>query len=98
MLLVGACATDNGKDARLQSEAKVSRSEAEKIALSKVLGGTIKEAELEKEKGKLIWSFDISTPGTADITEINVDAITGALVGIEKETPAQQAKEKKEKD
>ena len=56
--------------------------------------GTVKEAELEKEKGKLIWSFDITTPDSKDVTEVNVDAITGDVVSIEKETPGQQAKEK----
>lgn len=98
VLMLGGCATGKENDAKLQSQAKVSRSDAEKVALAKVPGGTIKEAELEKEKGRLIWSFDISTHGTADITEVNVDAITGELVGVEKETPTQQAKEKKEKD
>jgi len=95
--LVG-CATGERKEAKLQAQAKVSRAEAEKIALAKVPGGTIKEGELEKEKGKLIWSFDIATPGAADITEVQVDAMSGELVAIEKESPAQQAKEKKDKD
>ena len=89
-----SCATEAQKDAKLQSEAKISRAEAEKIALSKVPGGTIKEGEIEKEKGKLIWSFDIATPGTADITEVHVSALNGEVVAVEKETPSQQAKEK----
>ena len=94
-----SCATEEKKEARLQAEAKVSRAEAEKIALAKVPGGTIKEGELEKEKGKAIWSFDIATPGTADITEVHVDAQTGQIVAVEKETPSQQAREnKKDKD
>ena len=97
-VLVGGllgCATEKESEAKLQAQAKVPRPEAEKIALAKVPSGTIKEGEIEKEKGKLIWSFDITTPGTADITEVNVDAMTGDVVSIEKETPAQQAKEKK---
>ncbi len=98
MLLASGCATEKENEAKLQAQAKVSRSDAEKIALAKAPGGTIKEVELEKEKGKLIWSFDIATPGTADITEVNVDAMTGEVVGVEKESPAQRAKEKKEKD
>ena len=89
------CATEKGKEADLQAQAKVSRAEAEKIALAKVPSGTIKEGEIEKEKGKIIWSFDIATPGTADITEVNVDAISGEIVSIEKESPSQQAREKK---
>jgi len=83
------------KEAQLEAQAKITRAEAEKIALDKVPGGTIKEGEIEKEKGKLIWSFDIATPGTKDITEVNVDALTGAVVDVSKETVADQEKEKK---
>jgi uncharacterized membrane protein YkoI len=92
------CATGKDGEAKLQAQAKVSRSEAEKIALAKMPGGTIKEGEIEKEKGKVVRSFNIATPGTMDITEVQVDAMSGELVAIEKESPAQQAKEKKDKD
>ena len=87
------CATEKEHEAKLAAEARISRADAEKTALAKVPNGTIKEGELEKEKGKLIWSFDISVPDSKDIKEVNVDAITGDVVGIETETPAQQAKE-----
>jgi uncharacterized membrane protein YkoI len=93
--LVG-CATEQEQQAKLAAMAKVSRAAAEQTALAKVPGGTIKDGELEKEKGKLIWSFDISIPGSADIKEVAVDAITGAVLSVETETPAQQAKEKEE--
>jgi uncharacterized membrane protein YkoI len=86
------------KEAKLEAQAKVSKADAEKIALAKAPGGTIKEGELEKEKGKLIWSFDISIPGSANIKEVQVDAITGEVVSVEAETPSKEAKEKKEKD
>jgi Peptidase propeptide and YPEB domain len=82
--------------AQLEAQATITRAQAEKIALDKVPNGTIKEAEIEREKGKLIWSFDMATPGTKDITEVNVDAMTGAVVDISKETVADQEKEKKE--
>jgi len=91
------CATEEKKEAKLQAEAKVSRADAEKAALAKVPGGTIKEGELEKEKGKLIWSFDISTAGSSDIKEVQVDAITGQVLSVETETAAAEAKEKKGK-
>ncbi len=81
------------KQARLMAEARVSRADAEKIALAKAPNGTIKEGELEKEKGKLIWSFDITTPDTKDITEVNVDAMTGDVVSVEKESAESEAKE-----
>ena len=99
-LLVGgltACTTEKegGNEAKLEAEAKVSKAEAQKTALARVPNGTIKESGLEKEKGKLIWSFDIATPGTKDITEVAVDAITGAVIAVDKETPGDEAKEKK---
>lgn len=92
-----ACQTEKeeGKESKLAAQAKVSRAEAEKTALAKVPGGTVKEDGLEKEKGELIWSFDITTPGTKDITEVAVDAITGAIISVDKETPKDEAKEKK---
>lgn len=85
----------HNKNAKLEAEAKLTRAEAEKIALGKVPGGMIKEGELEKENGKLIWSFDVATPGTKDITEVNIDANTGAVIAVDKETAADEAKEKK---
>jgi len=86
------CATSQ---ARLLAQAKVSRADAEKTALAKAPGGTVKEGELEKEKGRLIWSFDITTPGTQDITEVHVDALTGEVVAVETESAAEEGKGKK---
>jgi len=91
------CMTEEKREAKLQAEAKISKADAEKAALAKVPGGTIKEGELEKEKGKLIWSFDISIPGSSDIKEVQVDARTGEVVSVETETAAAEAKEKKGK-
>lgn len=98
-LLAGGLATpvhagNKDKQAKLEAKAKISKADATKIALAKVPNGTVKEAELEKEHGKLIWSFDITTPDSADITEVQVNAKTGKVESVEKETPAEQAKEK----
>jgi hypothetical protein len=99
------CETEKEHEGKenLAAQAKITRAQAEQTALTKAPGGTIKEGELEKEKGKLIWSFDIATPGTTDITEVAVDAITGEVVAVDKETAADETKEKskekkKEKD
>jgi len=93
--VLGTISTACAIDSTLQSQAKISKSAAEKIALSKVPAGTIQSAELEKERGKLIWSFDISKPGTKDITEVQVDARNGGIVSVQVETPAAQIKERK---
>ena len=85
----------NETQADLQKEAKISMEKAREIALAKVKGGKIESGELEREKGKLIYSFDIKTskPG---ITEVNVDAITGKVIGVQKENAAKEAAEKKQ--
>ena len=94
-LAFAGCATEEKQQAKLQAEATVSRADAEKTALARVPGGTVKEGELEKEKGKLVWSFDIAAPGASDIKEVQVDAMTGAVVSVETESAAAEAKEKK---
>ena len=78
---------------KLESQAKISKAAAQASALAKVPGGTVKDGELEMEKGKLIWSFDISQPGTTDIKEVAVDATTGEVLDVVTETAADQAKE-----
>jgi uncharacterized membrane protein YkoI len=86
------------RQAKLMAQAKVTQTDAQATALAQVPNGTVKESELEKEHGKLIWSFDVATPDTKNITEVNVDAITGQVVSKEIETPKDESKEKDEKD
>jgi len=87
--------------AALQKEAKISEETARATALKEVPNGTVKSSELEREKGKLIYSFDITVPGKTGIEEVNVNAIDGSVVAREHETPkmekAEAAKEKKAK-
>jgi hypothetical protein len=80
-------------EAELRAQAKVSQDEATATALAKVPQGTVKSVELEKEHGKLVWSFDIAKPRAKGVTEIMVDAITGKVVSVKKETDAQEAQE-----
>jgi uncharacterized membrane protein YkoI len=79
----------------LKKQTKVTEAQARSTALASVVNGTVKSSELEKENGKLIWSFDIATPKTQNITEVQVDAKTGKIVSTHLETPAKQAKEAK---
>jgi uncharacterized membrane protein YkoI len=90
--------------AALQKEAKISEATARATALKEVPTGTIKSSELERENGKLIYSFDITVPGKTGIDEVNVNAIDGSVVArshegakAEKKEAAQEAKEKKTK-
>jgi len=88
-------------EATLKAQATISKREAKKVALAEVKKrglhhAKIKEAELEQEKGLLVWSFDIGTKGTKDITEVQVDAKTAAVVSVKTESASDEAKEKKE--
>ena len=81
--------------AALRREAKIAEADARKTALAAVPGGRVRSHELEREKGKLIYSYDIKVAGKAGIEEVNVDAITGAIVAHEHEDAAAEAKERK---
>ena len=88
--------------ADLQKEAKISEETARATALKEVPNGTVKSSELEREKGKLIYSYDITVPGKSGVEEVNVNAVDGSLVGkthesakTEKKEGAKEAKEVK---
>jgi hypothetical protein len=77
---------------KLARQAKITKEQAQAMALKRA-PGTVEEGELEREHGKLVWSFDIrNAKGTID--EVQVSAITGKIVRVEHETKAQEAAEK----
>jgi len=80
-------------EAELLKQARVTKHQAKRIALARVKGSTIKSAELEKENGVLIWSFDVAQPGKKDVTEVWVDATTGKITAVDVETSIGQKKE-----
>ena len=88
--------------ADLQKEAKVSEADARATALKEIPNGTVKSEELEREKGKLIYSYDITVPGKSGVEEVNVNAADGTVVGkmhesakTEKKEAVKESKEKK---
>ena len=70
---------------------RITMAAARKIALERE-ADMVKSGEREKEKGKLIYSFDIEMPN--GIHEVNVDAYTGQILEDFIESPADEAKEK----
>jgi hypothetical protein len=86
----GSAMADN---AALLKEAKISEAKAREIAL-KQAPGTVKSSELEKEKGTLVWSFDIANAKGGGITEVLVSAIDGHIVETKAETAKEEAAEK----
>jgi hypothetical protein len=79
----------------LSKQATITKEAATTTALAKVPNGIVKESELEKEHGKLVWSFDIATTNSKDITEVQVDAKNGEVISIAKESPKYEKKEQK---
>lgn len=82
------------QQAKLASQAKITKEQAQEIALKRA-PGTVESGELEREHGKLVYSFDIrNSKGTID--EVQVSAISGKIVRVEHETKAQEEAEKKQ--
>src|SRR3954464_8590590 len=73
--------------AKVKPHARVSMKKARATALASVPGGKIQAAELEREGGKLIYSFDIRVPRKPGIEEVHVDAMTGKVIGTAHEGP-----------
>ena len=57
--------------------------------------GKIKSAELEREKGRLVYSFDILT-SDKKIMEVLIDAQTGEVIEVVEETPEHVKQEEAE--
>jgi hypothetical protein len=72
---------------------KITKSRAEKIALTKVPGGSLRSAELETDRGVRFWSVYVAKPGAKNAKEIRVDAVTGRILTVQTERPADQAEE-----
>jgi len=69
----------------LLKQAKIQPAQAQATAIAQAPKGTITKAEIEKEGGKLVYSFDITVPGASGVTEVLVDAMTGKVVSTEHE-------------
>jgi hypothetical protein len=81
----------------LAAMAKVNQPDAQKAALATLKDpskATVKSAELEAERGCLLYSFDIAVAGTAGVQEIQIDAGNGKILSNKHETPKAEAAEK----
>ncbi|HEX8848234.1 MAG TPA: PepSY domain-containing protein [Gemmatimonadaceae bacterium] len=79
--------------AALVKQATIAEAEAAKTASAQVPTGRIEAVELEREGGKLIYSYEIKVPGRSGTEEVNVDAMSGAVVSTVHETPATERRE-----
>jgi uncharacterized membrane protein YkoI len=79
-----------GKATDLVKDAKVTIDQAIKTASEKV-PGTVVEAELEKKHGKTVWEVEV-LGADGHVTEVHIDAATGAVI----DTEAKKDEKKKE--
>lgn len=86
--LTPAFASDNN-----QPKHHITKRQAERIALGKVRGGTIRTAELQTANGSRFWSVYVLKPGSKNAKEVRVDATTGKILTVQTEKPEDQAEE-----
>jgi uncharacterized membrane protein YkoI len=79
----------------LAAQATITPDSATHLARLRVPRGSVVAREIEEEDGRLIYSFDMKVPGKSGIDEVNVDAKTAAIVGVEHEFPRAEARERK---
>lgn len=94
----GSATTGAVKEERpgLAADAKVDPGKAREAALAKFPNGKIVKEELEKENGKLVYSFDIKDGTHSGVEEVLVDAVDGNVVSVEHEDAAKEAAEAKQ--
>jgi hypothetical protein len=86
--LASVFASDNNP-----SKHHVTKRQAERIALGKIHGGTVRTAELQTANGKHFWSVYVQKPGSKNAKEVRVDETTGAILTVQTEKPEDQAEE-----
>ncbi|HEY0810404.1 MAG TPA: PepSY domain-containing protein [Longimicrobiales bacterium] len=82
----------------LLARATYSVEAARKQALAAVPGGVVVESEIEEEHGRLIYSFEIKVAGQDGVTEVEIDAMTGELIGTEHESDEDDGEEDERDD
>jgi hypothetical protein len=72
---------------------KITKARAERIALTKVPGGSIRSAELQTARGQRFWAVYVVKPGSKNAKEIHVDASSGQILTVQTQKPGDQAEE-----
>jgi uncharacterized membrane protein YkoI len=65
--------------------AKITRNEAQHIALKSHRGARVTAATMETVGGKLVWAIEITGPKAQHITHVNVDAMSGQILSQKRE-------------
>lgn len=67
------------KDEYARANVAISEARARQIALGRVRNGTIKDIDLERENGVMLWEVAVNTPGKG-YEEILIDANSGVVL------------------
>ena len=86
--------SEAAEEQKLQSLAKIDRSQAEQTALKEV-PGTVKEAELDDENGYVVWEIEVAADG-GSYREVEVDAGNGRILAQEAEDNEGSAQDDKD--
>ena len=89
MIAMPAAATDKTRI----KHGRVTKRQAEQIALAKIQGGRIRTAELQTANGSRFWSVYVAKPGSKNAKEVRVDAVSGKILNVQTEKPEDQAEE-----
>ncbi len=94
IILAASLLAAGGITARAQGRQhpKLTEAQARDIALRRAGGGRVESAELESERGVLVWSFDIAA-GDGSITEVLINADSGAVLDVQQESAVDEAAE-----
>ncbi len=82
-----AGATEDASRKQMLKEAKVDRTHAELIAVSRARSGKATSSKIERSHGRLVWTVQIALPNNG-ATQVQVNALTGKVVAIKPEKSA----------
>ena len=82
----------------LLAQAKITPDAATATAKARFPRARLVAAEIEREHGKVIYSFDFKTDGQTGSDEVAVDALTGKILNVGHESPKDEAREKAAED
>jgi uncharacterized membrane protein YkoI len=74
----------SGFAATPNATAKITKNEAEHIALRKHRGSHVTAAQLETIEGKLVWAVDISGRKGQHVKHVTIDAMSGHVISEKK--------------
>lgn len=70
----------SGNPLHPEGGAKITKNEAEHIALKRYPGARVTAAKLERMAGQLVWLIEIASPKSKPNVAVTVDAMSGRIV------------------